>query len=560
MKAKFVLMATLFLTLIGVCAVFGADVYVRAGASGKGTSKQDPFGELWKAVDRARRGDVIHVAAGTYKGKGGSGHFTIKVPQLTLAGGYNQDFSERNPFKNFTILERAADFKGDWTGLPEGIIAGDSKADHSNLTVDGFVLNAQSRNHYQKDGDRVALRAPTYPGLLFQANAENIKLRNSILLNAVGNGIYCTWRGEGNELSNNFILNTFYAAVSTRSAQPESVIRIRNNTIAFVWFMPGKGGGVGIFVGRQGQTIMENNVISFIHTEGDEDGFAVKNTFGNDETIMVNNTFFSCVGGYYKYMDYDRANLVVWKPEELEELNDEDYAEDYMLLESGDNRAADPGLKPDRDYAIKFANFIESKPGKLNMDAINEWRRSIGLPLQAAKGSTRSILAPAYPLDKVVPGLTSSFSGIGVQVAGPFAEYRSAAAAAMPQSYTEIEFVSMKKGGPNSLGMDGKAVTFQAGIGTVRQVYEISDKASKSNYTCVELLIPSAKGGMTREMIYGYLLNGSEAHLEWEKLAKRKDRYNEKGGIYIKGQVYSFKNQTYPYPVGVIINEVSRKK
>jgi hypothetical protein len=40
--------------------LFGADVYVRAGASGKG-SKDAPYGDLWKAMDRAIRGDVIHL-------------------------------------------------------------------------------------------------------------------------------------------------------------------------------------------------------------------------------------------------------------------------------------------------------------------------------------------------------------------------------------------------------------------------------------------------------------------------------------------------------------------
>ena len=324
--------------------------------------------------------------------------------------------------------------------------------------------------------------------------------------------------------------------------------------------MPGKGGGTGVFIGRQGQTILENNVLSFFQTEGGEDGFAVKNTFGNDETIMKNNVFFSCAGGYYKYMDYNKANLVLWKPGDLEDLNDEDYAEDYMLLESGDNRAEDPGLKPDKDYAIKFANFIESTPGKLNMGAMNEWRRSMGLPLQAEKGSARPILAPAYPLEEVTPNLVSSISGVGVQIDGPFQEYQAAAAAALPDSYEEIEFASMKKGGPNSLNMSGKAVTFQACMGAEKRTYELGDRAPRSDYTCVELLIPSSKGSMTRKLVYGYLLNGSDAHAEWEKLARKKDRYNQKGGIFIKGQIYSFANQNYPYPVGIIIQEVSRKK
>ena len=118
----------------------------------------------------------------------------------------------------------------------------------------------------------------------------------------------------------------------------------------------------------------------------------------------------------------------------------------------------------------------------------------------------------------------------------------------------------MKKGGPNSKGMIGKAVTVQACMGAKKTVYEISDIAPRSDYTCVELLISSSKGGSTMDKIYGYLLNGSEAHADWEKLYRKKDNYNSKGGVFIKGQVYSFKNQNYSYPVGIIIQDVSRKK
>ena len=61
---------------------------------------------MWKALSKSVRGDVIHVTAGTYNGKGGSGAFIVKVPNLTLAGGYNSDFSKRDPFKFFTIFLR----------------------------------------------------------------------------------------------------------------------------------------------------------------------------------------------------------------------------------------------------------------------------------------------------------------------------------------------------------------------------------------------------------------------------------------------------------------------
>jgi len=319
-------MKTMFAVLLAVffmcAAAQGADWYVRAGAEDGDGTKAAPYANLWKALDKAARGDVIHVAKGTYNGKGGSGHFLIKVPNLTLAGGYTDDFSARDPFHNLTILERAADYKGDWTGLPEGIIAGDQHSDHSGMIIDGFVLDGRSRNVYAGEGGDIVI-GESYKGVAFIANHPNIKIRNCIILNPLGDGIYAAWGGKENEITNTFILNTFYNAVATRSAQPNSVVKIKNCTIAFCWFYPTRGGGMSVFVGRQGQTIMENNIFAFNQTEDGEAGYGVSNTMGNFDTVLMNNIFFQCQGGYYKYMDDDKQSLLVWKPSELKDLNQE---------------------------------------------------------------------------------------------------------------------------------------------------------------------------------------------------------------------------------------------
>ena len=94
-----------------------------------------------------------------------------------------------------------------------------------------------------------------------------------------------------------------------------------------------------------GTTILDSNVFAFLQTEADEDGIGVKNTFGNDTTVMKNNVFFSCVGGFYKYMDKNKANLIVWKAKDFNDLNDEDLAENYMLAESGGEPRGEPGYQ-----------------------------------------------------------------------------------------------------------------------------------------------------------------------------------------------------------------------
>lgn len=142
-----------FLFCFMLCLIipgFSADIYVRDGASGRGTIDA-PYGALWKAMEKAIRGDVIHVAEGVYFGKGDSGAFIVKVPNLTMTGGYSSDFSSRDPFENMIVLKRTQDYKGDNTGLPNGIISGID--DHSHFILDGFVLEGRTRNKYKKEGD-----------------------------------------------------------------------------------------------------------------------------------------------------------------------------------------------------------------------------------------------------------------------------------------------------------------------------------------------------------------------------------------------------------------------
>ena len=532
--------------------LWAKDVYVRSGSEGNAGTLKEPYKYLWKAAEKAMRGDVIHVAAGTYEGKGGCGHITIKTPNLTLAGGYNSDFSQRNPFKNFTIIQRAKDFKGEWMGLPKGIISGSIRSDHRGLIVDGFVLNGRSRNRYKPNGDLNA--KGSYSGTLFDASGENIKVRNCIMINPFGKGIYCVWQGKENEISNCFIINTFYAAISTRSAQPDSKIAIKNCTVFFTWFRPGMGGGMGIFIGNKGITTIQNNIIGFMQTEG-EAGEAVMNGFGNDDTVMKNNVFFQCQGGYYKYMDSDNKNLIVWKDSELKELNDD--PESYMLVEAGGNTDQDPKCKPDKDYFNRFSNTVASVPGKLNMDAMNEWRRSVGLPLQAEAGTGRKNWGMAYPLKAVIPNLVSPLKGKGVQIAGPFEKYSSQVVTPETKNYEIVEIDSFKKGAPGVRALAGKPIELKAQMGQEKMTFLLK-KAPQSDYVCFQLVKMGKTPGSTRDTVYGYFLKGSPAHKKWQKYYKKRDRYNKKG-LKFRGTAWYVGNDSYKYPVGIIIDEVTRK-
>ncbi len=540
------LLAALF--LLGWCGLARArDIYVRAGAKGGKGTRSKPYGKLWKALKKAERGDVIHVSEGVYHGKGGCGGFYITIPNLTLVGGYTKDFSSRNPFKHFTVLERAPDYKGDWTGLPEGIIEGKSGTDHSGLIVDGFVLDSRTRNAYKPNGDINPKKS--WKGAVFKAYGKNVKIRNCIIINPYGDGIYCMWKGPDNEIENCFVINTFYTGISTRSAQDGSRIRISHTTVAFVWRQPGKGGGTAVFVGRQGETILEDNI--FMYTQA----FAVNNGFGNEDTVMKNNVFFQCKEGYYKYCDDEGKNLLVWKEEDLEELNDD--SESYMLSEAEGNTDSVPVLKVDKDYFEKFTNFVASKPGKLRLEEMNQWRRMLGLPLQADPASPRKNWGMAYPRE-AVPDLIAKDCEQGVRMKEKFEEYHSKTAAPLKLSYEKVDFDSFAKGAPGVKELAGKAVSFKAGLGPAGTAWLVEKVVSRDDYSCYKLLRPG-ESDFTLKYVYGYFLKGGKAEKKWLKYYKKRSKYNKKGGIRIKGCAYYIGDDSYSYPVIVVVDQVKKK-
>ena len=530
---------------------YAADIYVKSGASGDGTSADSPMPYLWRAVERAVRGDVIHVSEGEYFSKGESGSFLIKVPNLTLAGGYSSDFKERNPFKYKSVLKRGPNFKGAAMGVPSAHITGDQKSDHSNLIVDGFILDSTSRNAYQPDG-QINLKK-SWEGAAVDTRSASVKLRNLTIINTCGEGIRGYMIGKGNEISNCFIINTFYAAITLRAAQPESEVLLKNNTIAFNWFRPGKGGGHGVIIGKEGVVTLEKNVISYIQTEDPSYGHGVTNLLGNIDLTLNGNVFYQCQTSYYKYMDEDNQNLLIYRAEELKDLNEN--AEDYALLEAESNNDVSPQILPDKDYFQRFASFVGSSPGKLKMDEMNKLRSTLGLNLQAEPGSPRSNYGMAYPSDKIFPNLVSK-NDAGAKTSVKIEEYKSASSGSEKLDYKDVEFASFKKGSPESKAFKGDAVKFKGGIGQKGGTYLLPGITEK-DYACFKLLEPG-QTDYTRNYIFCYILKGSEQYKDWLKYTKRRSSYNKKG-LVIKGLAKYIGNDTYSFPVAIELKEISRK-
>ena len=105
-KTCIFVVASLFIFLIGtVFSAYGATLHVSPDGKNSNAGTADaPMKNIDKAIAKAKAGDTILVAEGTYSGTFNIGYLTIDKA-LTLQGGYSSDFSSRDVMAHPTIFQ-----------------------------------------------------------------------------------------------------------------------------------------------------------------------------------------------------------------------------------------------------------------------------------------------------------------------------------------------------------------------------------------------------------------------------------------------------------------------
>ena len=105
----------------------------KGSARGAGTIEA-PMKDIQKAIDSAADGDVIRIAQGNYLGTMDRGWIQIKGKYVSLEGGWNDDFTERNPVRYITRTHPA--FSG-------------TERDHRAGTADDRIYSQQERTDHR---------------------------------------------------------------------------------------------------------------------------------------------------------------------------------------------------------------------------------------------------------------------------------------------------------------------------------------------------------------------------------------------------------------------------
>jgi hypothetical protein len=285
----------------------GRDWFVRAGASGGDGSREKPFRDPFQALDKAEGGDAIHVAGGDYYGKLRSGKWKLLVRNLTLLGGYDAEFTERDPWKHPTRFLLNAEEKA--KGVPDGTILA-SEENSDGLVLDGFVFDGATYNSYSPAGALDVKASPSAPLVSLRGGESAITVRNCVFLNGAAGAvnIACPFGA----FENNVVLNVSGAALKIRADGP-GPWAIRNNTVLFACDPTSRAGtgkssadGTLVLLSGRAAAAVEANIFAFA------DNCGVRSSLSQQNVAFNANVLAACLWMHLTDERYLWADRATW--------------------------------------------------------------------------------------------------------------------------------------------------------------------------------------------------------------------------------------------------------
>jgi hypothetical protein len=144
-------------------AAHAEDYYVSiARGKGRAASKEAPAKDLGNIVAQLKPGDTVHIAEGTYLGRGESGFDKILVP-VSIIGGYSDDFSSRDPWGAHKTILTGVNNSKNYEAEPPLHIDLSKYINHESggtempkIVVDGLIIDQGPQNRY-KDAEKALL-------------------------------------------------------------------------------------------------------------------------------------------------------------------------------------------------------------------------------------------------------------------------------------------------------------------------------------------------------------------------------------------------------------------
>ncbi len=410
-----------------------------------GTAKKDIQAVLNIIKENNESGSVIRVSEGNFLGAANAGYIEISS-WVTIEGGWNADFTERNPLKYITRIQPTQDQLG--TNGAKGLIHISglddvmAKKPKGTIIIDGIMIDQGLEAFYMPNdptderngcpstafetGRMVDAIPPQveHPGVRSMGwIAGNVIIRNCLIANCTYFGIQINTRCGEVEIYNNVIISNRYGGVRIAGGDKNgeaSHINFHHNTVAFSWcrdkYMEDMGYGYefmtlvnadvhhNLFIGNNYAAVARTHVLS-----------------GPDRVIEAKRV----TNLYDNYYYINAADLQLpsagggkWTNVQCTDI--EDMVDEKTLPRAENNlRMAedDAALKAfDQDYLIGVANLkvISSSQSFNRNSASNQFRAAMGQNMQGSETRRVSMYGNRYNFDKALR-LFGAKNGYGAQ-------------------------------------------------------------------------------------------------------------------------------------------------
>ena len=424
--------------LAATASLSAADIYVSLsmGANKNDGSKAAPLKSLWKALEKAETGDVIHVAEGRYPGKMKCNWFLMEKP-VSIVGGYKADFSARDPLAYRTLLQPENENnakKGKGLGILTISLPQDKTAPKGfKMTIDGLIFDDGFASSYHAtkgkpegfdtgmwlDGpaknpaDKCASAKRYSIASTTSGRGEgDLEIKNCVFVNGSNIGVNINWYKGEVEIENCvFVNNRITAAeVTCASAKPDVKFEFKHNTVLFTWSRLNDLAdmGYGVRTNAKVESEIEDNVIGLNVMTG------IDNTKGNakDKKIKIDgNVFFlNRESDIQMTISPSVAKVRVDGFEDLEGADGIESIEGNVDLK--DPKVFEGRIDP--KYLNSFLSMKYSETTKLDEGKCNALRSVFGLPLQGTITTQCDMYANRYPWEMALK-LFGAIPGKGAQ-------------------------------------------------------------------------------------------------------------------------------------------------
>ena len=400
------------------------DIYVSlaTGKNKNAGTKEAPYKNLWKALNVAQIGDVIHIAEGNYPGRMKCGWFKMEKP-VSIFGGYSSDFTQRDPLKYKTMFQPKNENNDKKVGT-QGLLhlefdKNPMKAPKGfNIVIDGLIFDDGFASSYHAVKGKPAgfdtgmwlegpakNKADKFPSAnrysISSATASrgdgNLTIRNCTFVNGSNYAVNLNWYKGNITIVNNVFCNNRMLSVNVSCSNGSGKINweCAYNTILFTWSRLNDLADMGFAI-RNNENCnvnIHNNIIGLNVLTGFD------NTKGNPKkktTKLDNNIFFlNRESDVQMTMSPSVVKVRVDSFEDLEEV-------DGIESIDGNIDLKDPKIFAGRinaQYLNAFLSMKYSEKTKLDPGKCNALRSVLGLPLQGTITTTCDMYANRYPME-----------------------------------------------------------------------------------------------------------------------------------------------------------------